>query len=94
MVGIIFIMIVLIISYYYKFIERKPTKIKTLYRIRKEFTDANKLSNDIYIDIEAAKISMDGLCHVVNPKSIFKGYISDISLNPFGFLLNSEIQVN
>ena len=44
----------------------------------------------LFIDIEAAKI----LCHVVNPKKIFKGYISDISLNPFGFLLSSEIQVN
>ena len=75
------------------FLEKKVTNRKILSKIKREFINKSKISNDISTDFNAAKLSCDEFCIVINEKSLYKGYISDISLIPFGFLLNSEIQV-
>ena len=74
------------------FLEQKRTKIKTLSMIKKEFVDSFKLSNEIFVDSQASKVMLDSLCHSVNNR--VSGYIQEISLDPYGLLLFSDIQVN
>ena len=69
----------------------KVINSKTLSKIKSEFVNRDKISNDVFQDAEAAKYIMDGLCLVENSK--FYGYIQEISLSPFGFILTSYIQV-
>ncbi len=57
--------------------------------IKSEYVNRHKISNEICIDSEAAKLIFDRLYCSNN----FKGYIQYISQNPFGVLLISEIQV-
>lgn len=59
--------------------------------IKSEYNDLNRLSSDIYSDADLAKKMTDDLCLI--SKSELHGYIQEISLNPFGFLLISDIQV-
>ena len=55
-----------------------------LRKIKSEYITRKKISNDIFIDAQAAKIMTDILC---KPNKQLPG------LNPFGFILISEIQV-
>ena len=73
------------------FKDLKVTNSKTLSKIKSEFVNRDKISNDVFKDAEAAKYIMDGLCLVGDSK--FYGYIQEISLSPFGFILTSYIQV-
>ncbi len=59
--------------------------------IKSEYLNKNKLSNDLFIDAESAKIVTDEICLSTGTKII--GYIQEIGLNPFGLLLFSDIQV-
>ncbi len=58
--------------------------------IRYECRHANRLSPNAFIDASAAKFSMDNLSLDIGSLS---GYLQDTSLNPFGFLLISGLQV-
>lgn len=54
------------------------------------------MSNDVIVDCIAAKNLMDKLAvQLVNDGKhyILNGYIQEISLDPFGFLVTSDIQV-
>ena len=73
------------------FQDEKITKIKTLSMIKKEFVDSFKLSNEVFVDAQAAKVLTDGLCYSVN--NTVSGFIQEISLDPYGFFLLSDIQV-
>ena len=59
--------------------------------IKKEFVDSFKLSNEVFVDAQAAKVLTDGLCYSVN--NTVSGFIQEISLDPYGFFLLSDIQV-
>ena len=71
---------------------RKVTNRHTLKMIKSEFSNQNKISSDVFTDALAAKAVSDGMC--LESNSNIKGYISEIGLDPFGFLLISDIQVN
>ncbi len=62
-----------------------------LANIRSAFFHRYRISSDIFIDALGAKTIFDALATRTNAK--INGYISSIGLNPFGFLLFSEIQV-
>ena len=53
----------------------------------------NVISKDVFIDSDATKILFDILCLPVNSNCI-GGYVQEISLNPYGFHLLADIQVN
>ena len=59
--------------------------------IKYECRHADRLSPNVYIDSEGAKILMDCLCLEIGS---LEGYIQDTHLNPYGFLLISGIQVS
>ncbi len=54
-----------------------------------EFVHSNRISRDLYVDCDVAKLMLDKFCE----GDKLKGYIQEIMLNPFGILLISEIQV-
>lgn len=60
--------------------------------MRSEFVHRFKISSDIFIDSIATKTIFDEIASTTNKK--IKGFISNIGLDPFGFLLFSEIQVS
>ena len=57
----------------------------------------DRMSNDIFRDVLITKQLMQSLIGVSTELNIstqkLNGYIQDISLDPFGFLLISELQV-
>ena len=69
----------------------KVTNRHTLKMIKSEFSNKNKISSDVFTDALAAKAVTDGLC--LESNSNIEGYISEIGLYPFGFLLICDIQV-
>jgi hypothetical protein len=71
--------------------ERKVTNQNTLKKMKSEFVNRHKMSSDVFVDVLAAKSVTDGMC--LKSSSNIEGYIQEISLNPFGFLLFSDIQV-
>jgi hypothetical protein len=56
-----------------------------------ELRRRNAFSTDIMIDAVGTKNVFD--LTAIQPEEKVKGYISNIGLNPYGFLLFSEIQV-
>ena len=60
--------------------------------MKSEFNNRNRLSSDIFVDANCAKIMTDKLCLPSDSK--MAGYIQEITMNPFGFLTMSDIQVN
>ena len=71
----------------------KNTEINydVLKQIKYEFKHKNRISTEVFFDANATKIITDSL--IGNDNDKIKGYIQEIGLNPFGFLLISEIQV-
>jgi hypothetical protein len=51
-----------------------------------------KISNEVFIDAQAAKNITDQIFSDSN--SQLKGFLHDVSLDPFGYLLISQVQVN
>lgn len=70
---------------------RKITKIATLNKIKSEYYNRNRISNDVFVDACSAKTLSDHWCAAVYSK--LDGYIHEIGLDPFGFLLISDKQV-
>ena len=60
--------------------------------MKSEFCHRFKISSDIFIDSIATKSIFDEMVFKTHGK--IKGYLSNVGLDPFGFLLFSEIQVN
>ena len=52
----------------------------------------DRLSKDIFVDVEAAKVLCEHLCLFSSPGKL-SGFVQEINQNPFGFLLMSDIQV-
>lgn len=61
--------------------------------MKSNYIHKERISTDIFVDSECAKIMWDSRCLYENEKSI-KGFIQEIMQNPFGFVLFSDIQVN
>jgi hypothetical protein len=61
--------------------------------IKYEHEHRNRIATDVFVDADAAKRLCNKLCFVYDQNSILKGYIQEISHDPFGVLLISEIQV-
>jgi hypothetical protein len=59
--------------------------------MKSEFFHRFRISSDVFIDSIAAKTVFDEIAFKVSGK--IKGYLSNLGLDPFGFLLFSEIQV-
>ena len=70
----------------------RPTS-NVLKKIKSDFMNRNRISKDIQVDVEAAKVLCEHLCLYSSPGKL-SGYVQDISQNPFGFLLMSDIQVS
>ena len=66
-------------------------KRMALSKIKSDYINRNKISNDISIDVLAAKRLSDSLCLNLIPE--FKGFVHQIGLDTFGFLLFSGIQL-
>ena len=60
--------------------------------VKREFNIKDRLSSKIVLDAQASKLVMDNLIPN-NSNDAIKGFIQDISLDPFGFFLMSIIQV-
>ncbi len=69
----------------------KPEKQSVLNTMKSEFLHRFKISSDIFIDSIATKTIFDEMAYKTGGK--IKGYMSNVGLDPFGFLLFSEIQV-
>ena len=67
----------------------RSTSISQLFAAIKSYF---KISNEVFIDALAAKNVTDQIYGETSSK--LNGYIQEISLDPFGFLLISQIQVN
>ena len=67
-----------------------PIKRLSLSKIKSEFVNRYKISNDVLVDAQAAKNVLD---NIAEPCNYIKGFIQEISAVPFGFILLSEIQV-
>jgi hypothetical protein len=59
--------------------------------IKSEYQHRKRFSNDIFIDAEASKLFCDQMC--INVGNNLNGYIREIGLFPFQFILMSDIQV-
>ena len=70
----------------------KSLKRGVLKTIKSELVHQNRLSNELISDIKAAKTLCDSFCLNSQTTDLF-GFIQKISLDPFGFLLLSHIQV-
>ncbi len=70
----------------------KTTKLNTLSKIKYEELHKDRLSTNFIDDVQAAKELCDNLCFKINENGI-DGFIREIQLDPFGFLLISDIQV-
>ena len=69
----------------------KPENRKVLTNMRNEFHHRFKLSSDVFIDAIATKTVFESLANKTDNKIV--GYVHSIGLDPYGFLLFSEIQV-
>ena len=69
------------------------TNAAKMAQIKYQYQHKDKLSNDIYKDIELTKKFFVSLA--IPPSSIngLEGYVQEIVHDPFGFLLISDIQV-
>lgn len=72
-------------------LEKKTTDCNVLGNIKHEFRNRNKISNEVFNDCEIIKLITDSMC--LASQTTLNGYIHEIGLNPFGFLLISDIQV-
>ena len=61
-----------------------------LAQIKTEAKYEKRICNELIIDVNATKRLCDKICMET---TVFKGFIRDISLEPFGFLLLSLLQV-
>ena len=64
-----------------------------LRQLKYEYIHRDRMSNDIFQDARVAKSIMTDLVGDENNKDI-KGYIQELSMDPFGFLLISDLQVS
>ena len=64
------------------------TKHATLRKIKQEYLTRNRISNDVFVDAQATKLLMDNLLCSAS-KSNLKGFVQEIGLHPYGFLLLS-----
>ena len=58
--------------------------------IRNEFKNSKKLSNDPFKDAETTKLISDSFYPT---DGLLSGFLHEIGLNPFGFILISDFQV-
>ena len=70
-----------------------PTKSSALYQAKYELKTKDRISRDILIDAEGAKILCEKLCITSIKERAIEGYIQIIYQDPFGLILISEIQV-
>jgi hypothetical protein len=77
--------------FYIFFKDILPTSTNTLSVMKHEYVHRYKLSNNLIEDLETTKLFCDNLC-LPNQGEI-EGYIRSIRLDPFGFVLISDIQV-
>lgn len=73
------------------FILDKVEDSKILSVIKSEFKLKNRIASDLHNDAAGAKIVFDNL--LTENKKI-KGFIHELGIDPFGFVMTSEIQVN
>lgn len=73
------------------------TNLSTLRGIKSDYVHRNRISTDVIIESMSAKTLLDKLCFskdiLIKDKDSLKGYIQNISVDPFGLLLTFEIQV-
>ena len=79
--------------FFYFLGDRKSTNRNVLKNIKHQFIRRNVISKDIFIDSDASKNLFEILCMPVNSNCI-GGYVQEINLNPYGFHLLADIQVN
>lgn len=60
--------------------------------MKSEYLRQNRISTDVYHDANTAKIVHSSYYKKIYDDGLI-GYIQEISLDPFGFLLISDIQV-
>ena len=68
---------------------RSVVNSDVLKMVRYETKHRERLSNNVFTDASASKQVMDRL--IVGKK--FNGFVREVGLDPFGFLLIAEIQV-
>ena len=56
-----------------------------------EYKTKNRVSNDHFMDLHAAKNVTDLLC--LDTSKLIKGFIQKSFLNPFGFIMLSDLQI-
>ncbi|CAF0932078.1 unnamed protein product [Brachionus calyciflorus] len=71
--------------------KKNPIKKTTLYKIKNEFDHRFRLSRDLFFDLKASKLMTDNLS-VSN--SGFTGLVHNVSIDPYGFFLMSEMQID
>ena len=71
------------------YLERSVVNSDVLKMVRYETKHRERLSNNVFTDAAASKQVMDRL--IVGKK--FNGFVREVGLDPFGFLLIAEIQV-
>jgi hypothetical protein len=71
----------------------KITDTKVLNVIKSEFRNAERYSSNVFEDVDRAKMIYDNLFISQNESIIIKGFIQEIKMNKFGFLLYTEKQV-
>ena len=71
--------------------EPKVVEPNRLKQIKYQFNHKDRFSNDHLVDIQASKVFFREFAIFDKPEN--EGYVKDISLDPFGYSLISEIQV-
>lgn len=72
----------------------KPTNSNLLSVIQYNYIHRNRVvPYPIVVDAEAAKLLCIGFCKSSEKLNELEGYVQDISYNPFGIEMVSEIQV-
>ncbi|RMZ98256.1 hypothetical protein BpHYR1_009395 [Brachionus plicatilis] len=74
------------------FLDQKITNRFTLGMMKSALKHFYKISNEAFVDALAAKNLTDQIFS--ESETHLKGYVQEISLSPFGFLMLSQIQVN
>ena len=64
-----------------------------LRQIKYNYVHRERISSFLYGDIKGAKQLLDVLCLSPEGESGLHGFIQEIKLTPFGFLIISDIQV-
>lgn len=62
--------------------------------MKSDFILQNRISNDSFIDAQATKIIIDKLSTSLNANNHIVGFMHDVCLFPFGFMMFSELQVS